>query len=333
MALKRIWIFWLCLWLGVSAALIPNFPASAQTATPTPALKVCWGDSQGRTSEEKVVLVASNITLVYFCVEYYQADDMVLVSWETASELDTSGYFVWRSEVEAGPYEVWSPFIQAEGGLVSMRYEWIEDEITRGKVYYYKLEEIDTNNATTGLFGPVRFDFYSSTATPTATYAPGVTPTKTLTPTLGPTPTSTNSPTAGPTPTRTFTPIPTSTSDVPVSTSTPTLSPTPTPALDETQRAINGLNPSEVFTPTATLEPLPPIMLLFPAATATPAPTVIAQVPPAELVDGQTISITPPQANLTWRIWLLGGIVLLLWIVLSAALVLYLQQAQAQVQD
>lgn len=129
--------------------------------------------------------------------------------------------------------------MQAEGGLVSMRYEWQDDDVHRGQVYFYKLEEIDTNNATAGIFGPLRFDFFATT--PTATLPqPGNTSIPTATVTVGPSPTRTYTATAGPTPTRTLTPMPTNTSAVPTATQEPVFSPTPTASETVTATANSG---------------------------------------------------------------------------------------------
>ena len=67
----------------------------------------------------------------------------VVVKWETASEVDTEGFYVWRSETETGDFEkVNLEIVPAEGDVMQgARYSYTDTD--SGLAYWYKLEEVD----------------------------------------------------------------------------------------------------------------------------------------------------------------------------------------------
>lgn len=73
----------------------------------------------------------------------------VIVSWETASEVDAAGFRLYRSMDADGPFELISQgLILAEGDpLVGAKYEYIDTNVTWGERYYYQLEEINLSGA------------------------------------------------------------------------------------------------------------------------------------------------------------------------------------------
>jgi len=80
----------------------------------------------------------------------------VSLSWTTASEPDNAGFLVMRSTSPNGHYSQISPFmIPARGSGVSGASYTFEDRgVTRKKLYYYKLVDIDLNGTRSG-HGPV----------------------------------------------------------------------------------------------------------------------------------------------------------------------------------
>jgi len=102
----------------------------------------------------------------------------IRITWETASEIGSVGFYVQRALAEGGPYDRISGLIPAECpfGCVYPR-----DQM--GVTYYYRLEEVQVNGQSA---------FYwtvSATLSPPTTETP--TPTPTPTPGPGPSPTST----------------------------------------------------------------------------------------------------------------------------------------------
>jgi hypothetical protein len=130
----------------------------------------------------------------------------VFVYWETASETDNLGFYLWRSESENGEYAklpLGAPeskqIIYSEGSLAGWFYEFEDVQVTPGVLYYYKLQDVPADNPQAGeIFGPVAAGIGVATPTPTATPTSTPIPTPTSTPEPGVTLEPTNPP---PTPT------------------------------------------------------------------------------------------------------------------------------------
>lgn len=87
------------------------------------------------------------ITLDYFtATEQY---NNIILEWETLSELDNTGFNLWRSESKIGKYIKINPkIIEAVGGAtLKAEYAYSDDTAKPGVIYNYKLEDIDTHGA------------------------------------------------------------------------------------------------------------------------------------------------------------------------------------------
>ncbi|MCA9875338.1 MAG: hypothetical protein KC441_16820 [Anaerolineales bacterium] len=82
---------------------------------------------------------------------FYQLTNPVTVKveWETATELDTAGFYLFRSQLPDGEYEqVNDAMIDSQGSAVSgASYSYVDRDVEPGKTYYYVLEEVQTNAA------------------------------------------------------------------------------------------------------------------------------------------------------------------------------------------
>jgi len=80
----------------------------------------------------------------------------VSITWETASEIDAEGFHLWRVEKDGKPYtRITETLIPAEGGpLWGARYEYLDDDVSPGGTFLYKLEDIDIYGVST-FHGPV----------------------------------------------------------------------------------------------------------------------------------------------------------------------------------
>ncbi|MEJ5308332.1 MAG: G8 domain-containing protein [Anaerolineae bacterium] len=86
-----------------------------------------------------------------------QGGAAILVTWETASELDNVGFNLYRSESAAGPYTLLNESLippQFPGEVMGSDYEWLDTDVQPGVTYYYKLEDIDVKGVST-FHGPV----------------------------------------------------------------------------------------------------------------------------------------------------------------------------------
>ncbi|HSN77605.1 MAG TPA: SdrD B-like domain-containing protein, partial [Anaerolineae bacterium] len=91
--------------------------------------------------------------------------DHILVTWETVSELNNTGFNLWRGTSEAGPYiqlnETLIP-AQAPGSTLGFVYTFEDFDVTAGQIYWYRLEDIDLSGSVT-LHDPVSVVFQAPT--------------------------------------------------------------------------------------------------------------------------------------------------------------------------
>lgn len=97
---------------------------------------------------------------ITFFEAFWQADN-VLVSWETAQEIDLIGFNLFRSTSEAGPWVQVNPDMipcqylsQPEGGS----YIYADGDVVLGSPYYYTLESLDLQNRS-AFTGPIRISY------------------------------------------------------------------------------------------------------------------------------------------------------------------------------
>lgn len=243
-----------------------------------------------------MLVVRAAVTLVSFEAE--GIDGKVILTWETASELDNAGFFIQRSNSETGTYQRISFFIPSMGDdVVGAQYYFEDDAVTNGVTYWYKLEALDySQNA--DFYGPI-------------SVTPGIVRTATNTPTITATPTRTSTSQSG----ATTTAIPTNTFPVPTATATQSSAyPVPPTALPSatTTPAVNQptLTPgSPTALPTETLIPLPSITFVLPGSAGSTAGTLDSSAG----IEGQTSFLdwfTPQRITVI-------GLILLIWTMLA----------------
>ena len=238
----------------------------------------------------RIQQISASVTLVYF--RAISEDGAVFLEWETATEIDSAGFYVSRSTSPNGNYERIGPFISSKGdSVVGAYYEYRDSEVENGVTYHYVLESWDYDNsvnysdpisATPGTTDQTTTPTATTTFTQTLSPTTDVSPSSTYTSEPGVSPTVTDTPnrtnTAGPTRTNTSVPNPTAT---PTPTFTPTAFVTDTPAPLPTA-TVEAQTP----TPSATLVPLPTIIVVFPVvewtATPTPSPTATSTQEPQD---------------------------------------------------
>ncbi len=73
------------------------------------------------------------------------------VNWKTASEFDTAGFNVYRSERPDQDFiRINDALIHSTADTTSgAEYSYIDQEVNRGTTYYYKLEDVEFDNTTT----------------------------------------------------------------------------------------------------------------------------------------------------------------------------------------
>lgn len=71
----------------------------------------------------------------------------VIVTWETASEVDTAGFYLYRADSPSGPFILLNATpIPARGDpLAGASYQFEDHTVKWGQTYFYRLEELERN--------------------------------------------------------------------------------------------------------------------------------------------------------------------------------------------
>ncbi|MDX1614215.1 MAG: hypothetical protein R3300_07880 [Candidatus Promineifilaceae bacterium] len=150
----------------------------------------------GSLASQSAAETTHSVTLLYF--RGSPQDDGIMLEWATASETETAGFRVERSQTPGGPYtEVDSiGFVTAAGDtLIGASYAELDNEaLADGITYYYVLIEVELSGAE-NVEGPLSVTRPTQDEEATPTSEPNVSPTPQTT--LTPSPTSgTPAPTA-----------------------------------------------------------------------------------------------------------------------------------------
>jgi len=94
------------------------------------------------------------VDLVSFTAKGFE--DFVQLKWNTATEIDTAGFHIWRGNRADGDYaRITDAVIPAEGGPSwGAEYAYEDWDVAPGTTYFYQLEDIDTAGVKT-FHGPV----------------------------------------------------------------------------------------------------------------------------------------------------------------------------------
>jgi hypothetical protein len=73
----------------------------------------------------------------------------IVLTWETASEVDTAGFHVYRSQSPDGPFDLLTdaPIPALGDPLVGASYKYEDRNLAWGKDYYYQLEEVERSDS------------------------------------------------------------------------------------------------------------------------------------------------------------------------------------------
>ena len=248
------------------------------------------------------ILGQAAVTLRSFAAD--AGDEHVLVTWETATEIDTAGFFLQRSTLQSSGYQRIGDFFPSDGDQLSgAKYKFDDQEVVNDVTYYYKLEIVDTSNRSE-FAGPISAKPGAPTLTTTVTQTGQTSATPSITVTPSPTSSARVTATRTATSTRAPTRIPTD---------------TPVPSITNTPETTSTLTSTPTDTATATLLPLPSLSLIYPSPTSTARPS---QTPlPAETVGASGSSGSSSQ-NDPLRVGLIISIALL-WILLLGWLYIF----------
>jgi hypothetical protein len=98
----------------------------------------------------------SGLTGIYI-IWQNSKESTIKVEWSTASEIDTAGFNVYRSDNSEGPFvQINEQLITATGDTLSGGdYTYTDKNVVPGKLYYYELEDVEFNGSSSR-YGPVQ---------------------------------------------------------------------------------------------------------------------------------------------------------------------------------
>ncbi|MEZ4767698.1 MAG: LamG-like jellyroll fold domain-containing protein [Caldilineales bacterium] len=97
--------------------------------------------------------IPTAVTLAEFAATAY--GNVVTVTWQTVSELDNTGFNLYRSQSPAAP-DALLAYVPSQGPGSTQGFEYVyrDDSVAPGETYWYWLEDVDVNGVTT-MHGPV----------------------------------------------------------------------------------------------------------------------------------------------------------------------------------
>ncbi|MCB0204307.1 MAG: hypothetical protein KDH89_05735, partial [Anaerolineae bacterium] len=97
--------------------------------------------------------IPTAVTLADFAAAV--SGDSVEITWQTVSELDNTGFNLYRSQSPAAP-DILLAFVpsQAPGSAQGFDYTYRDADVVGGETYWYWLEDVDVSGVAT-LHGPV----------------------------------------------------------------------------------------------------------------------------------------------------------------------------------
>jgi len=139
---------------GADISLLGNVPIKLHAALTTsdPAATPVMNDWCASWKEDQ--LTPTLITLSSFTAE--PGAGHITLIWETATEIDTMGFNLYRAESENGNYiKINTSLIAAKGSSTQgASYKFVDTAVQNRKPHYYKLEDIDLAGKST-MHGPV----------------------------------------------------------------------------------------------------------------------------------------------------------------------------------
>jgi len=105
-----------------------------------------------RLDSRRITLLAIGLILAALVILLISAatPPAVTVEWSTASELNTAGFNVLRSDNPNGPFTRLNPEVirASPDPLVGGSYVYTDTNVTPGQTYYYQLEEVESGGVT-----------------------------------------------------------------------------------------------------------------------------------------------------------------------------------------
>ena len=105
--------------------------------------------TQEQPNSSKWLIVMGALWLILagaFLIYQLSVPPTVMIEWTTATEINTAGFYIYRSETPDGEFELINGdnLIQSQGSATSgATYQYEDQNVQAGRSYYYVLEEIE----------------------------------------------------------------------------------------------------------------------------------------------------------------------------------------------
>lgn len=97
-----------------------------------------------------ILVILGGLALVVYGVILYRSPS-ILIEWQTATEIDTIGFNLYRADQIEGPYQKLNASLipAADDPLRGGSYHYVDANLMPNRIYYYQLEDVDIQGKTT----------------------------------------------------------------------------------------------------------------------------------------------------------------------------------------
>ena len=91
-----------------------------------------------------IILISIFLIIVGVLTWIFLPESEVKIEWSTASEIDTAGFNIYRSDYSDGEYTIVNKQLipVSDNPMTGSSYEYNDKHVSSGKTYYYLLEDV-----------------------------------------------------------------------------------------------------------------------------------------------------------------------------------------------
>lgn len=103
-----------------------------------------------RYSLVPLLVILGGLAMAVYGIILYRSP-RILIEWQTATEIDTIGFNLYRANQIEGPYQKLNASIipAANDPFRGGSYQYVDANVMPNRIYYYQLEDVDTQGRTT----------------------------------------------------------------------------------------------------------------------------------------------------------------------------------------
>ena len=91
-----------------------------------------------------IILISIFLVIIGILTWIFLPESEVKIEWSTASEIDTAGFNIYRSDYSNGEYTIVNKQLipVSDNPMTGSSYEYNDKHVSSGKTYYYLLEDV-----------------------------------------------------------------------------------------------------------------------------------------------------------------------------------------------